>query len=188
MIIAALLMTAQRTWAQQSRSAVGELVPSQAYWTDLSEELTAGATLGHKKKTMCYHVRSDRKFINSTAGGSGLKILGTVYIYVPEGVTLTCTGGNAKGASGAGAGIELPEGQTLYIVGSGTVRATGGNAANGGNGKDGDNADYGWGWDYYYSGRGGTGGYGGGGAGAGIGTCGGNGGDAGKGAEPAASG
>ena len=44
--------------------------------------------------------------------------------------------------TGAGAGIELASGNTLYIIGGGTVNATGGNAANGGNGGNGTNADF----------------------------------------------
>ena len=57
-----------------------------------------------------------------------------MYLYVPEGVTVTCTGANANGTTGAGAGVELASGNTLYLLGPGTLNATGGNAANGGNG------------------------------------------------------
>ena len=69
-------------------------------------------------------------FTNSNAGGSGLTIQGKVYLYVPQGVTVTCTGANASGQTGAGAGIELASGNALHLLGSGTVNATGGNAAN----------------------------------------------------------
>ena len=58
------------------------------------------------------------------------------------GKTLTCTGANASGQTGAGAGIELTQGNTLYLIGGGTVNATGGKAANGGNGGNGDDASY----------------------------------------------
>ena len=57
-----------------------------------------------------------------------------MYLYVPEGVTVTCTGANANGTTGAGAGVELASGNTLYLLGPGTLNATGGNAANGGDG------------------------------------------------------
>ena len=121
-------------------------------------------------------------FTNSNAGGSGLTIQGKVYLYVPQGVTVTCTGANASGQTGAGAGIELASGNALHLLGSGTVNATGGNAANGGNGVNGGNAEC----TYDVSilgGSGGNGGNGGGGAGAGIGTRGGNGGNGGTGGQ-----
>ena len=44
-----------------------------------------------------------------------------MYLYVPEGKTVTCTGANASGLTGGGAGIELTEGNTLYLIGGGTV-------------------------------------------------------------------
>ena len=99
-----------------------------------------------------------------------------VVIDIREGHTLKLTGGNADGRTGAGAGIMLPSGMTLFITGKGTLEATGGNAANGGNAEDGGNA-----WRYqsennkFVNGRGGWGGNGGGGAGAGIGGNGGQG-------------
>ena len=51
-----------------------------------------------------------------------------MYFYVPDGVTVTCTGAHADGQMGGGAGIELTEGNTLYLLGEGEVSATGGNA------------------------------------------------------------
>ena len=100
-----------------------------------------------------------------------------MYLYVPSGKQITCTGANASGATGGGAGIELTAGNTLYLIGSGKLIATGGNAANGGNGGNGGDADY----EPFRSGYGGDGGNGGGGAGAGIGTRGANGGAGGTG-------
>ena len=155
---------------------------SHANWTLLTDGSQTGMTLGEAGKTTYYYTMIDRTFSNSNAGGSGLTILGTVYLYIPSGKTITCTGTNANGTIGGGAGIELTAGNTLYIIGSGTLNATGGNAANGGNGVGGGDADYvkgdnGW----LRSGNGGNGGNGGGGAGAGIGTRGGNGGAGGAG-------
>ncbi|MBO7683347.1 MAG: hypothetical protein J6T51_01300, partial [Kiritimatiellae bacterium] len=98
----------------------------------------------------------------SPAGEGDGKI---VVIDIAEGKTLTVKGSDASGNTGAGAGIELPSGMTLYITGKGKLVATGGNAANGGNGGDGRDA-------YqqqeenekFWNGRGGRGGDGGGGA------------------------
>ena len=155
---------------------------NKSQWTALPFGARKGATIGTAGTTTYYFATGDRTFNNSNAGGSGLTILGTVYIFIPSGNQITCTGAHADGATGAGAGIELTAGNTLYLIGSGKLVATGGNAANGGNGENGENAsfstDYG-GW--VRSGNGGRGGNGGGGAGAGIGTSGGNGGDGGAG-------
>ena len=181
LLLALLCAFAQGAWAQANWDAVYVMTnTTSANWTALTEGSTTGQTLGSAGNTTYLYADSDLNFTNSTAGGSGLTIQGTVYLYVPEGVTLTCTGANASGTTGAGAGIELTEGNTLYLLGQGAVNATGGNAANGSNGGDGTD---GLGlWDHYTTtGTGGTGGNGGGGAGAGIGTCGGNGGNGGSG-------
>ncbi len=152
----------------------------QSDWTALSAGSTTGRTLGSAGTTTYYYVNSNLTFTNSSVGGSGLTIQGTVYLYVPEGMTLTCTGANASGQTGAGAGIEVALGNSLYFLGGGTVNATGGKAANGGTGGTGGNAT-GYNGDWTQTGAGGTGGYGGGGAGAGIGTRGGAGGSGGSG-------
>ena len=152
---------------------------SHANWTLLTDGSQTGMTLGEAGKTTYYYTMIDRFFTNSNAGGSGLTILGTVYLYIPSGKQITCTGAHASGTTGGGAGIELTAGNTLYLLGSGTVNATGGNAANGGNGAGGGHATYGDEW--VRSGDGGRGGDGGGGAGAGIGTRGGTGGAGGAG-------
>ena len=150
---------------------------TRADWTHLADGSTTGKTLGAEGTTTYYYTAYDRTFSNSSAGGSGLTIKGTVYLYVPSGKTITCTGANASGATGGGAGIELTAGNTLYIIGSGKLVATGGNAANGGNGAGGGDAAN----EPLRSGYGGDGGNGGGGAGAGIGTRGANGGAGGTG-------
>ena len=153
-------------------------------WTKLSVGSTSGQTLGSGGTTTYYYIDRNLNFTNSNPGGSGLKIQGTVYLYLPAGVNITCVGANANGATGAGAGIELTEGNTLYIIGGGngaTVTAKGGNAANGGNGARGVNATLEYD-EKILPGSGGNGGNGGGGAGAGIGTRGGNGGAGGAGA------
>ena len=137
---------------------------SQSDWTVLPLATRSENTIGAAGTTTYYFATGDRTFTNINAGGSGLTILGTVYLYVPEGMTITCTGADASGATGAGAGIELTAENALYLLGSGTVNATGGNAANGGNGTDGGDASFAnrlW----ERSGYGGRGGDGGGGAG-----------------------
>ena len=159
-------------------------------WTPITEGTTQGKILGAAQSgssaTYYYYVTKSLNFTNNRTdndgnGNSGLKIHGTVYLYVPAGLTITCEGANADGRTGAGAGIELASGNTLYIIGGGTVNATGGNAANGRNGDAGTNAEGDNGNSWTRTGTGGTGGNGGGGAGAGIGTRGGTGGTGGAG-------
>ncbi|MBR3373856.1 MAG: hypothetical protein IKG75_07635, partial [Bacteroidaceae bacterium] len=157
---------------------------TSANWIALDAGSTTGKTLGSANAVTYYYATDNLSFTNSTVGGSGLTILGTVYLYVPEGATLTCTGADASGQTGGGAGIELTLGNSLYILGGGTLVANGGNAANGGNGGKGNDAEVNTSNDeYILGGSGGTGGNGGGGAGAGIGTCGGNGGTGGSGGQ-----
>ena len=178
-----LCAVTQGTWAQDEWATVyKQTQTTEANWTALDAGSTTGQALGSANATTYYYATGDLSFTNTAAGGSGLTIRGTVYLYVPEGKTVTCTGANASGTTGAGAGIELTEGNTLYLVGGGTVNATGGKAANGGNGGNG--------YDAYLisnntilGGSGGSGGNGGGGAGAGIGTRGGNGGNGGAGGQ-----
>jgi len=179
-ILALLLTAVTGAWADNWDVVYRLTQTTSANWAALGSGSTTGKTLGSAGATTYYYATSDLSFTNSTVGGSGLTILGTVYLYVPEGVTITCTGANADGATGAGAGIELASGNNLYLIGTGTMNATGGNAANGSNGGDGTDA-LGWWNNYTTTGTGGTGGNGGGGAGAGIGTRGGNGGNGGSG-------
>lgn len=157
-------------------------------WTKLDQGSTTGKVLGAEGVTNYYYITKNLNFTNDRTdndgnGNSGLKILGTVYLYIPAGLHIECRGANADGRTGAGAGIELSEGNTLYIIGGGNgayVKATGGNATYGRDGgKGGDASGV---WDKSTTtGTGGTGGNGGGGAGAGIGTRGGNGGTGGAG-------
>ena len=158
-------------------------------WTAITEGTTQGKILGAAQTgssaTSYYYVTKSLNFTNNRTdngdnGNSGLKIHGTVYLYVPAGLTITCEGANADGRTGAGAGIELASGNTLYIIGGGTVNAYGGNAANGKDGDRGENASFSYS-SWIKTGAGGTGGNGGGGAGAGIGTRGGTGGTGGAG-------
>ena len=162
---------------------------NQTATTSASWEVLTGSSTGTKlgdgtATPKYYYVKSNGvSFTNDN--GSGLTINGTVYLYLPAGISITCKGSNADGATGAGAGIELPEGSNLYLIGGGdgtTVTAIGGNAANGGNGGNGNDAEC----TYDKSilgGSGGTGGHGGGGAGAGIGTRGATGGSGGSGGQ-----
>ena len=180
-ILSLLLATVQGAWADNEWDAVYTLTQTtSANWTALNAGSTTGKTLGSAGTTTYYYVAGDLSFTNSTIGGSGLTIQGTVYLYIPSGSTLTCMGANASGQTGAGAGVELAEDNTLNLLGGGTINATGGDAANGAGGAGGGNA----GGTYNVStitGAGGKGGTGGGGAGAGIGTRGGNGGSGGSG-------
>lgn len=173
---------AQAGW----ESAFSQSQTTSTTWEALSTGSTTGKTLGESGTTKYYYLQESLTFTNTNAGGSGLTIKGTVYLYIPYGLTITCVGADGSGATGGGAGIELAEGNTLYIIGSGdgentTVTAKGGKAANGVIGNNG--------YDAYLEydkkilpGSGGNGGNGGGGAGAGIGTRGGNGGAGGAGA------
>ena len=128
LMFALLCATAQGAWAQNEWATVYTQTQTTAdNWTAL-EASSTGRTLGTAGTTTYYYADASLTFSNSTAGGSGLTILGTVYFYVPEGVTLTCTGANADGQTGAGAGIELTSGNSLVLLGEGEVSATGGNA------------------------------------------------------------
>lgn len=156
-------------------------------WTKLSESSTTGKVLGSSGATTYYYVTESLDFTNDRTdnggnGNSGLKIQGTVYLYIPSGLHIFCRGANADGRTGAGAGIELSEGNTLYIIGGGDgayVEAKGGNAEKGRDGGTGTDAT--GNSDDLWTGTGGKGGNGGGGAGAGIGSRGGNGGTGGDG-------
>ena len=181
LILALLCTMVQGARAQANWDEVYAMTnTTSANWTALPEGTTAGATIGTAGATTYYYASKHIYYGNHTPGGSALTILGTVYIYMPYSFSVTCTGANASGQTGAGAGIELTEGNSLFLLGAGEVNATGGNAANGGDGTNGSDAD--WDNSNYWSGTGGTGGHGGGGAGAGIGTRGGQGGNGGAGA------
>ena len=174
--LAMLLNLGSTLWIEQV-AAENVLYPN---WTPLSQGSSTGYTLssGH------YYVTESITFSNDRCQ-SGLTIASgaTVYLYIPQGVTLTATGGNASGVTGAGAGIELPQNSTLYLMGKGKVVARGGNAANGSNGYNGGDSYFEYD-EYCQPGGGGAGGNGGGGAGAGIGTRGGTGGIGASGPDP----
>ena len=139
------LMNAEKadSWSVVDGKAVPKILKNKGTspigneWTNLLSGYYWGQTLSSGR----YHVDKDVTYYNSS-GGSGLTIAenATVYIYISEGVTLTATGGNASGKTGAGAGIELPASSTLYLMGKGTVKATGGRAANGETGGTGEDA------------------------------------------------
>ena len=182
MMLALLLTAVTGAWADEWDAVYTMTQTTSSNWTALDAGSTTGKTLGSANATTYYYATDNLSFTNTIAGGSGLTIRGTVYLYVPEGKTVTCTGANASGLTGGGAGIELTEGNTLYLIGGGTVNATGGKAANGGNGGNGSNAECTYD-ESILGGSGGNGGNGGGGAGAGIGTRGGNGGSGGAGGQ-----
>ena len=188
-LFAATLTQQGAARAQDTKAENWSQVPTvTSAWTHITE----GSTKGFELKDDYYYVSKDLTFTNTNGGagqGSGLYVQAgrTVRLYIPAGVTLTAIGANANGTKGAGAGILLPEGCTLHILGEGKLVAKGGNAAdgdNGGNATKGEEDTQSVGTWFLgkkiLGGLGGYGGNGGGGAGAGIGTAGANGG---KGAE-----
>ena len=124
-------------------------------------------------------VASD-KILAGAAGESAIAVEdgASAIINIKSGATLTVSGGNANGAAGATPAIYVPQTATLYIVGDGTLVATGGAAANGGTGGDGSTGQI----DIpNVKGRGGAGGAGGAGGGGGAPAIGGIGGAGGAG-------
>lgn len=113
---------------------------------------------------------AEGEFANDTEPKSALKINGDVTLIFENNSVLTVKGRDANDIYGAGAGIELSEGNSLNVRGLGKIKANGGNGAKGQNGEAGKNA----GTDKGYSGASGAGGNGGAGAGSAIGTCGGD--------------
>ena len=190
LFIAMLCAFAQGTWAQNTleeewQEVLAMTQTTSSNWNVLHSGSTTGHWFGSDGNTTYYRLGLNNNIYNFTNyqhDGSGATVHGTVYLYVPTGITVNFIGANANGANGAGAGIELNEGNTLILLGGGTVNATGGNAANGGNGGDGYDAYLDPG-ETILGGSGGNGGNGGGGAGAGIGTRGGNGGSGGSGGQ-----
>ena len=83
-ILALLCAAAQGAWAQASWDEVYAMTnTTSANWTKLNAGSSTGKTLGTAGTTMYYYADANLSFTNSMAGGSGLTILGTVYIYVP---------------------------------------------------------------------------------------------------------
>ena len=195
-LFAATLMSQGGAWAQDKAEDWGQIPTATSAWT----HITAGSTTGFELKDDYYYVSENLTFTNTTYGagqGSGMYVQAgkEVHLYIPKGVTLTAIGADGDGPTGAGAGILLPSGSTLHIIGEGTIVATGGNAGDGSDGGSGTNGvldeesvETWFIGAKIICGAGGAGGQGGGGAGAGIGTAGGTGGNGGiMTAEPAES-
>ena len=183
LMIALLCAAAQGTWADGGWELVyRQTKTTSANWTALNAGSSTGYTIGTADTTTYYYATGNLSFTNSTAGGSGLTIRGTVYLYIPSGKTVRCTGAKASdaGITGGGAGVELAAGNTLYLLGDGRLEATGGDGESGNSGDHGEDANFEYN-TYCQPGSGGRGGDGGGGGGAGIGTRGGNGGAGGAG-------
>ena len=182
-LFAATLAHQGAAWAQNKDEKAADwsqVLTVTSAWTHITE----GSTKGFELKDDYYYVTEDLTFTNTTGGagqGSGFYVQAgrEVRLYIPAGVTVTATGADANGTTGAGAGILLPEGSTLHILGEGKLVATGGNAANGtdgGNGTKGEEDEESVGTWFLgkkiLGGLGGGGGNGGGGAGGGEGGVG----------------
>ena len=177
-----LCAVVQGAWADNWDVVYRLTQTTSANWTALNAGSSTGYTIGTAGTTTYYYATGNLSFTNSTVGGSGLTIRGTVYLYIPSGKTVRCTGAKANdtGITGGGAGVELAAGNTLYLLGDGRLEATGGDGESGNRGDHGEDANFEYN-TYCQPGSGGRGGDGGGGGGAGIGTRGGNGGAGGAG-------
>lgn len=183
LMIVLLCAVVQGAWADGGWELVyRQTKTTSANWTALNAGSSTGYTIGTAGTTTYYYATGNLSFTNSTVGGSGLTIRGTVYLYIPSGKTIRCTGAKANdtGITGGGAGVELAAGNTLYLLGDGRLEATGGDGESGNRGDHGEDANFEYD-KYCQPGSGGRGGDGGGGGGAGIGTRGGNGGAGGAG-------
>ncbi|UKK58246.1 hypothetical protein L6470_07560 [Prevotella communis] len=183
LMIVLLCAVVQGAWADGGWELVyRQTNTTSANWTALNAGSSTGYTIGTAGTTTYYYATGNLSFTNSTVGGSGLTIRGTVYLYIPSGKTVRCTGAKANntGITGGGAGVELAAGNTLYLLGDGRLEATGGDGESGNSGGHGEDANFEYD-KYCQPGSGGRGGDGGGGGGAGIGTRGGNGGAGGAG-------
>ena len=81
LLLALLCAIVQGAWAQDDWATVyTQTQTTAANWTALDAGSTTGKTLGSAGNTTFYYVTSNLSFTNSTAGGSGLKIQGTVYL------------------------------------------------------------------------------------------------------------
>ncbi len=169
LFIALMCAVAQGAWAQTEWDIVYAMTQTtSANWTPINAGSTDGYVLGASNTTTYYYVDGNQSFINNKTdnlgnGNSGIKIQGTVYLFIPSGTTLTCRGANASGitGAGAGAGVELSTGNTLHLLGGGRLNANGGDAANGCSGGDGGDANFQYN-KYCQPGSGGRGGDGGG--------------------------
>lgn len=186
-VLLALLSNVSEAWADEYSTRTMENLPQQPGYT-----LQPGRMYVVRNSMTLTASAAQSALVVAPKGSGQAPIL-----YIPDGVTLTVTGGDAVGRQGAGAGIYVPSTAELIITGGGTLVATGGNAAGGADGENGGNpngytgvvpkdlarwkADLKQSGNLEYSGAGGAGGDGGGGAGAGIGGIGGNGGAGGAG-------
>ncbi len=161
--------------------AVATVAQAKFTRTDLTQGTARDLSNG-----VIYDVKQDLSF-SASAGESALRVndKDVVAINIAKGVTLTVTGGSADGAKGAGAAIAVAPNATLYLMGEGTLVATGGATGNGLQGSAGGNGYYTESNDCGTSGAGGTGGAGGGGGAPAIGGTGGTGGTGGKGGASA---
>ena len=128
-ILALLCAIVQGAWADEWATVYTQTETTAANWTALNTGSTDGKVLGQSGTTTYYYITGNLSFTNNRTdnggnGNSGLKILGTVYLYIPTGMTLSCTGANADGRTGGGAGIELTAGNSLYLIGGGTANVT----------------------------------------------------------------
>ena len=84
LILALLCTVVQGAWAQADWEEVYAMTGTTSTdWTQLSAGSTTGQTIGTAGTTTYYYADANLTFTNSTAGGSGLTIQGTVYFYVP---------------------------------------------------------------------------------------------------------
>ena len=65
---------------------------SQSQWRALPPGSYKGATIGTAGATTYYFTTGEGTFTNVNAGGSGLTIVGTVYLFIPTANQITCTG------------------------------------------------------------------------------------------------
>ena len=137
------------------------------YGGSFSGEYTSGAVLqGDHFYNLTDDTTIDLRESKTIQSAMNVKS-GTVLINL-NGYNLSLYGAPGQGQQGGAAGLHLPGGASVYIVGHGTFYAYGGNAGAGAIGEGGHNGE-GDGEDRR-GGAGGAGGVGGGGAGAGVGT------------------
>ena len=149
---------------------------AQARFSESHIPLSSGTDANLQNNTI-YDVNSDLT-LSAAAGSSKFRVLGSnvVAINIKKGVTLTLKGGDATGSIGAGAAISVAPNATLYLMGEGTLIATGGAAGNGCGGSSGGSGSIEVSNNRGKGGSGGTGGAGGGGGAPAIGGVGGDGG------------
>ena len=82
------LLGGSRAMAQNGWEAIySQTQTTEKSWTAISESSKTGKVLGAEDATTYYYITESLDFTNSNAGGSGLKIEGTVYLYIPYGWT-----------------------------------------------------------------------------------------------------